>query len=148
MSSIPAVNVIVTTDVDSFTEDPGIFTYVVRGSEYALAVHAVDNSLVGPDNPAVPGEDLVVYTTGLGPLTVMLRDGYGAPSNPLAYTQVQPDVQIDGESALIEFAGLAPGFVGLDQINIRVPRDLPPGALDMRIVTPASTSATVTLPVR
>lgn len=144
----PAGNVVATTDVDSFTEDPGIFTYAVRGDEYALAVHATTNSLVGPDNPASPGEDLVVYTTGLGPLTVALQDGYGAPDSPLAYTQVPPDVQIAGESALIEFSGLAPGFVGLNQVNIRLPRDLPPGLLDMRIVTPASTSLTVTLPVR
>jgi len=140
----PSGNVIASSYVDSFTEDPGIFTY---GNDYAVALHGSDGTLIGPNNRVNPGEYIVLYTTGLGPLTLTLSDGYGAPSNPLAYTLVTPDVQINGESAQIYFSGLAPGYVGLYQINLRVPDDVPPGTLDLRIVTPASTSATVGLPV-
>jgi uncharacterized protein (TIGR03437 family) len=63
---------------DSFTEDPGIFIY----NGYAWA-HA-DGSLVTPGDPANPGETIVLYTTGLGPVTVDVPDGFPAPSNPLA----------------------------------------------------------------
>jgi hypothetical protein len=50
---------------DSFDEDPGVFTY--QGN-YVVAFRFPDYSLVGPNNPAFPGDFLVVYTTGLGPL--------------------------------------------------------------------------------
>ena len=63
---------------DSFTEDPGIFTY-----DAGLAIaQASDYSLIGPDNPAIPGEPLVLYVTGLGPLDLDLVDGYGSPTTP------------------------------------------------------------------
>jgi len=51
---------------DSFTEDPGIFVY--QGT-FAVAAAAADGSLIGPDNPAIVGEVLALYTTGLGPVS-------------------------------------------------------------------------------
>ena len=70
---------------DSFTEDPGIFTY---NGNFAIA-EASDYSLIGPNNPAIPGEPLVLYVTGLGPLTLDLVDGYGSH---------QPAICTDGRS--------------------------------------------------
>ena len=46
---------------DSFTEDPGIFV----SDGYAVAVRGFDGSLIRPDNPASPGETIVLYTTDL-----------------------------------------------------------------------------------
>jgi len=128
---------------DSFTEDPGIFVY---NGNYAVAVNSTDGSLIGPNNPAIPGEIVVLYTTGLGPLTLNLRDGYGAPSSPLAYTADPVSVIVDGENCTVYFSGLAPGFVGLYQVNFRLPTDLPPGNLDIQIQTPFVNSAMATLP--
>jgi uncharacterized protein (TIGR03437 family) len=136
--------VVATITTDSFTEDPGIFMY--RG-DYAVA-QASDYSLIGPDNPAIPGEAIILYTTGLGPLNLVLPDGYGAPSNPLAYTQDPFQVIIAGEPAQVFFSGLAPGFVGLYQINLTLPRDLPPGNLDIQITSPYANSQVATLPVQ
>lgn len=103
-------NLVGSVQADSFDEDPGIFTYQ---GDYVVALRFPDYSLVGPNNPASPGDYLIVYTTGLGPLSLDLRDGYGAPSNPPAYTQDPFTVTAAGESCNVSFSGLAPGFVGL-----------------------------------
>ena len=129
---------------DSFTEDPGIFVY---GNDYAIAASPTDGSLIGPDNPANPGEVLVLYTTGLGPLSLNLPDGARAPFDPLAYTIDPVNVFVNNESCEVLFSGLAPGFVGLYQVNFRLPGDLPPGNLDIEIQTPYANSAVATLPV-
>jgi uncharacterized protein (TIGR03437 family) len=127
---------------DSFTEDPGIFVY---GNDYALAASPVDGSLIVPDNPAIPGDVLVLYTTGLGPLSLDLANGVRAPFDPLAYTIDPVDVFVDNERCEILFSGLAPGFVGLYQVNFRLPGDLPQGNLDIQIQTPNTNSAVATL---
>jgi len=129
---------------DSFDEDPGIFTY--QGN-YAVALRFPDYSLVGPGNPVSPGDYLIVYTTGLGPLSLNLTDGYGAPSNPPAYTQDPFTVTVDGESCNVSFSGAAPGFVGLYQLNIQLPFDLPSGNLNLQIASPFANSNIVNLPV-
>ena len=130
---------------DSFTEDPGIFMY---GGRYAVAARPSDYSLIGPRNPARPGEVIILYTTGLGPVSLNIPDGYSAPLDRLAYTVDPFQVVVDGEQAQVLFSGLAPGFVGLYQINLRLPFDLPPGNLDIQILSPFANSGTATLPVQ
>ena len=129
---------------DSFTEDPGIFAY---NGNYALAVHPSDGTLVGPSVPALPGEVVVLYVTALGPLSLALADGYPAPSNPLAYTTDPFDVLVNGELCEVLCSGLAPGFVGLYQINFRVPGDAAFGNLDLQIRSPFASSRIAVLPV-
>src|SRR5579862_2439744 len=130
---------------DSFTEDPGIFTY---NGNFAIA-EASDYSLIGPNNPAIPGEPLVLYVTGLGPLTLDLVDGYGSPTTPPFAQTIDPfQVVLDGEDCKVFFSGLAPGFVGLYQINFYVPSDAASGNLQLFIQNPYANSANATLPVR
>jgi len=128
--------------VDSFTEDPGIFVY----NGFAVAAH-VDGKLVTPDDPAGPGETIVLYATGLGPVTVDVPDGAPAPSNPLAYTEDPFQAFVGGEQCSVPFSGLAPGFVGVYQLNLTLPRDLPSGNLDIQISTPYASSGITKLPV-
>ena len=129
---------------DSYTEDPGIFTY---GNNLAIA-EASDYSLIGPSNPAIAGEPLVLYVTGLGPLDIDLVDGYGSPSSPPFAETVDPfQVVVDGEDCSVFFSGLAPGFVGLYQINFYVPRDAASGNLPISIQSAYANSATAFLPV-
>ncbi|HXJ44192.1 MAG TPA: hypothetical protein VNH18_33200 [Bryobacteraceae bacterium] len=130
---------------DSYDEDPGIFTY--QGN-YAVALRYPDYSLVGPGNPVVPGDILILFTTGLGPLSISLRDGYGAPSNPPAITIDPFQVMVAGRQSKVLFSGLGPGFVGLYQINLQLPFDLPAGNLDIQIFSPYANSQLATLPVR
>jgi len=133
---------------DSYVEDPGIFAFQQYGQNYAVALHADDYSLVTFDNPAVRNEVLILYVTGLGPVNQFIPDGLGAPSNPLAYTSDPYSLDIGNESATIYFSGLAPGFVGLYQINFAVPGDAPAGDLPVTIYSAYANSQTVSLSVK
>ena len=135
---------VATFQTDSYTEDPGIFTY--RG--YALAIRNANGQLVGADNPVAPGEVIVLYATGLGPVTVEVPDGERAPSDPLAYTQDPFDALVNGERCDVLFSGLAPGFTGLYQLNLALPDDLPPGDLELQISTPYATSGIIKIPIQ
>jgi uncharacterized protein (TIGR03437 family) len=128
---------------DSFTEDPGIFVY--QGN-LALAVH-IDGALVSPNDPSVPGEVVVLYVTGLGPVSLQVEDGFPAPSSPLAFTIDPFQVLVEGENSEVLFSGLAPGFVGVYQINFAVPRDAAPGNVDLEIRSPFASSRPAIVPV-
>ena len=138
-------NMVAEMTADSFTEDPGIFAY---GNNYAVAQRAADGSLIGPGNPAIPGDYIVLYTTGLGPVNLDLTDGEGAPSNPLAYTEDPFQVIVNSEQCQVSFSGLAPAFVGLYQVNFILPSDVPSGDLSLQILSNYANSITVALPVQ
>ncbi len=133
---------------DSFIEDPGIFGFQQYGQTYAVALHASDYALVTPDDPAYRGEVLILYVTGLGPVSGNIADGFGAPYNPLAYTLDPYQLSIASENATVLFSGLAPGFVGLYQINLQLPGDLPAGDLPVTIYSDYANSQTVLLSVK
>jgi len=114
---------------------------------YAVGLLYPDYSLLGPHNAALPGDYIILYTTGLGPVSLNLQDGYVAPPNPLARTEDPFRVLVDGEQCDVFFSGLAPGFAGLYQLNIRLPGDLPPGNLDLQILSQFANSNVATLPL-
>jgi uncharacterized protein (TIGR03437 family) len=108
-------------------DSPGIFTYQ-RTAEIAdpVVVHA-DGAVVSPQNPARPGEVVVIYATGIGSLTNPPATGEGAPAEPLAVSAVEAGVMVGNLTAEVLFAGLTPGYVGLLQINVQLPDVLPAG---------------------
>jgi uncharacterized protein (TIGR03437 family) len=60
-----------------------------------------------------------------------------------------PVVTIGGKNAEVLFSGLAPCYVGLWQLNIRVPADLAPGMeTPMAITLDQQTSNTTTVAIR
>ena len=79
-----------------------------------------DNELVTPSHPIHRKSNtaLVIYLTGLGPTSPAVATGQPAPSNPLAVSLVQPTVTLGGVNLPVLFSGLAPGMVGVDQINV------------------------------
>ena len=77
--------------------------------------------------PARRGEFVTIYCTGLGDVTNRPATGAAASSNPLSATIATPTVTIGGMAAPVSFSGLAPGFVGLYQVNVQVPENAPTG---------------------
>lgn len=97
---------------------PGIFT---TGSNQAVVLNS-DNSLADGDHPAKVGTVVVMYVTGLGALDHPLPTGSPASANPLSKAKTAPTVTIGGANAVVGFAGMSPGFVGLSQINMQIPK--------------------------
>ena len=123
---------------------PGLFTL---DGTLAVAQHA-DFSLVTAERPAAPGEVVTLYAAGLGPVDgVFLSDGDPAPPSPLATTLIRVAVTIGGRPAETLFAGLAPGAVGLYQINVRVPSGLPPGEVEVTVQAGSALSCVARLPL-
>jgi uncharacterized protein (TIGR03437 family) len=107
--------------------------------------------------PATPGDAIQIYATGLGratangnPLGNQLRTGDVAPANgsTLYKTVDTPIVKIGGIDAQVVFAGIAPGFAGLYQLNVVVPAGAPIGDDVPVIVTMGGASDQATIAIR
>jgi adhesin/invasin len=104
-------------------------------------LHA-DYSLVTQSNPAKAGETLQLYLTGLGSVTPSVADGAAASTTTLSMVDEQVAVYVGGLTSKIAFAGLAPGFAGLYQINFVVPGGITTGISNyLIIVTPDGETA-------
>jgi len=75
----------------------------------------------------LPGEYITLYATGLGQVSPPVASGVATPSSPLTWTANKPEVLLAGRSCEVLFSGLSPGWVGLGQINLRIPPDVPAG---------------------
>jgi uncharacterized protein (TIGR03437 family) len=107
-----------------------------------------DNSLVSDSAPAVPGEYITLYMSGLGATDVNVPSGQPSPSNPLANVVDVPNLTLNGTTVPLLFAGLTPGLVGLYQINIQVPAGLPDGNYELVVSQSGVVSNTTLLPVK
>jgi uncharacterized protein (TIGR03437 family) len=74
-----------------------------------------------------------VYVSGLGSVFNQPADGAGGPSSPLAGTTSTVAVTLAGVSCEVQYAGLAPGFVGVYQVNFRVPAGTASGQQDLSV---------------
>lgn len=136
--------------VDLAAYRPGVFT---AGGSTPILINAVTGALVSDTSPAFPGDYLLFYASGVGPLAPAVPDGVVSPSAPLARAIFPTEViiQSGGKEFGVEaaFAGLAPGFVGVFQVNFQLPTDLPAGSVQLRIQSPPyGGSNTVNFPVR
>jgi uncharacterized protein (TIGR03437 family) len=116
---------------------PGVFTQEENGSGYAAALHP-NGSLVTPDNPANIGETIAVFIAGLGDVFPTIADGAAPPSSPLSKTSNSITADISGIAANVSYAGLAPGFVGLYQVNLDIPSGVSSGDNFIGITGPDS----------
>ena len=125
---------------------PGVFFY----QDYRGAVLHADYSLVSAANPARPGETVMIWLTGLGELSPGVGTGAANPAFPLAWAFEAPiSVLFGGEpSPRLHFAGGAPGFAGLNQINAAIPLSAPVGAsVPVAILTGNAYTDLVDIPI-
>jgi uncharacterized protein (TIGR03437 family) len=101
----------------------GMFTFNQGGSGPAR-IFNVNSATDQPDNmltsSARPGQVIVLWGTGLGPVTTP-NEGGQAPAPGDLPTPVE--VYIGGQRANVLYKGRS-GFVGVDQINVTVPQNV------------------------
>jgi uncharacterized protein (TIGR03437 family) len=122
---------------------PGLFS----SSSGQAIVQNSDFTLNGPDNPAKVGSTIVAYLSGSGTVSPTVADGAIAPTSPLAYANSPSSATIGSSTAQVAFAGLAPGFVGLVQVNIVVPSGLQTGTYPLTVTIGSETSNSATVSV-
>jgi uncharacterized protein (TIGR03437 family) len=109
---------------------PGIFT--LDGTSGAI-LHPGSPDVVSPANPATRGEVVLIYATGLGPVTFTPATGAAASGTNLSFTTTTPQVTIGSVPTAPPGAALAPGFVGLYQLNVQIPSTAPSGTQNLVI---------------
>ena len=137
-------------DVNVAPTSPGVFTVDATGLGRGVITHA-DFSLVTEQDPAVPGEVVVVFLTGLGAVDPPVPDGSAGPVEPLSRA-------IDADNLVLRFdrsfrgevlyAGLAPNFAGLYQINVRIPDEADlSGLVPVSIETSTAVSESISIDI-
>ncbi len=132
---------------------PGIFTLGGTFGKQGAILIANTDRLAMPVTPNVPSEPvplggyISIYCTGLGPTDPPVASGEPGPATSAVKTPVT--VTIGGQTASVTFAGLAPGFAGVYQVNAQVPAGVAPGNAVPVVLNQASfQSNTATIAVR
>lgn len=106
--------------LDGTPNGPGVILgYKADGS--------ASNFVVDASHPVSAGDTVVIYCTGLGPVDQAVTAGSAGPSTQLAHTVNPVTATIGGQSAPVDYAGLAPTLT-VYQVNLRVPSGVTPGS--------------------
>lgn len=120
---------------------PGFFEW---NGNFALAEHA-DGSLITLSAPAQASEAIVLYAAGLGRSSPDVSSGHIVSTATTILYASELQILLNGvpcPSSSILYAGLAPGFAGLYQINLMLPGVLPSNpAIQMTMGAQASLAA-------
>ncbi len=107
------------------------------GEREIIVAHQDFHGVVTMADPAAPGEIVHAYMTGLGQVEPTPPTG-SAPTalsnvsiRPLCWVQPPGRPQ---ETAGVTFAGLAPGMIGMYQVDIAIPADLAAGLVTLSCV--------------
>lgn len=131
-------------EVDVLPAQPGVFA--LAGGAGAI-LHA-SFELVSATSPAAKDEVVLVFATGLGQVINPPGNGEAASRSSLSTTVAVPRVTIGARNAEVLYSGLAPGLVGVYQINVRVPRDAPIGDAELMVTMAGQASRAVKIALR
>jgi uncharacterized protein (TIGR03437 family) len=121
----------------------GIITSNSQGYGTVVAQHGADSTYILLTKAAHPGETVVLYGTGLGPITT---PDNAAPGKVSVGSNVI--VTIAGETVTPAYAGRAPQFAGEDQINFTIPDDVVTGCyVPISVTASGQVSQDVVLPI-
>ncbi len=133
---------------------PGLFQLDAAGHGAVLIatpgiVYAAPSGLFPGSRPVNRGESIQIFGTGFGQVSNQPRSGEASPFNPLAESLVRPSVDLGGVAAEVTYSGLAPGLIGVYQINASVPANVPTGdAIALKSVVGGVESNTVLIAIR
>jgi uncharacterized protein (TIGR03437 family) len=123
-----------TQTINLFAEPASPSVFVIANG-YAAAINTANNQPVSTSNPLRAGAYMELFLTGLGST---------AKQNGLDISAAQPTVTVGGLNCPVTYAGAAPGFTGLDQLNCIIPAGLGSQASAQVIVTTGARSSPVT----
>jgi uncharacterized protein (TIGR03437 family) len=109
--------------------------FIVPGDTVLVAAHQDWRGVVTAADPAAPGEVIHAYAAGLGDTTPHVDYGQPAPSSePLARITIPISCANGTDTSRafeILYEGMAPGFAGVYQIDLRLPLDATGTALGL-----------------
>jgi uncharacterized protein (TIGR03437 family) len=110
--------------------EPGLLapaSFKIGGKQYVVAFHSdnvtyvlPEGAIAGlPSRPAKPGETIVMYGNGFGPVTPNIPAGELAAGNSQLAASLE--ILFGKTSAKLAYYGLSPGLVGVYQFDVVVP---------------------------
>lgn len=121
---------------------PGVFQCPLSVANLRQAcIFNEDNTLNSYTNPAQRGHVIQIFGTGQGVIPGGPPDGSAAPASPLYSSPISPRVLINGQypeqyqpqpgdpsnQQFVQYFGLAPGLLGVWQLNLQIPMGVAPG---------------------
>jgi uncharacterized protein (TIGR03437 family) len=128
---------------------PGVFTQAnAQQVPLVLALHQ-DGTMVTFASPAIHGETISLYGTGFGPYTTTIVDGFFVPATPSNSVADSVMLNIGPIVKAPDFAGAAPGMVGMTLVQMKITDDIPSGTtVNLSVMVNSKQSTTVVLPLQ
>ena len=128
---------------------PGVFLVPVDGVGNAVPnlVRLSNQTIVTESNPVHHNDDITIYLNGMGQTLPLIDAGVPAPSDPPAIPLVAPKVLLGSVELPIKSYGLAPGQIGVFQIEVTIPKNVPTGLNVPLQINQGAASTTVSVRV-
>jgi uncharacterized protein (TIGR03437 family) len=136
---------------------PGLFGFGGSEPRHGMILHASaggpesSGTPVTADDPARPGEQLIVWATGLGALDSDVPPQAGVPYNGTGDTPLLHSVSasVDGQPVQILSARLPPAAIGIYEIRVITPASVSQESVARLVISQdGNVSNTVTFPVK
>jgi len=125
-----------TTTIPIVPQNIALFLYSPNANLTVPIVTNANYQVLGPPGSGLPqaqkGGNIILWSTGGGLTTPVVANNALAPASG-AIMQATPTVRIGGTAVTVQYAGLAPGFFGLYQINVGLPQNLPSGKVSLTL---------------